>query len=176
MNLLATDLSSESSRRNLRPAIILCFGDVATSVGTSYQPYLKFTMGFCQEAQRTEAPDSLLESTEYIANLREAVLDCYAGIVTAFSTSPGEISEFISAIFEAIHQLLAYDESAVRTAVGLLGDIAAMYPQGHLLQLYLQPWVTDFIRQTRLCPYFDEKTKEAARWARDQQKRQIQNH
>lgn len=176
MNLLATDLSSESSRRNLRPAIILCFGDVATSVGTSYQPYLKFTMGFCQEAQRTEAPDSLLESTEYIANLREAVLDCYAGIVTAFSTSPGEISEFISAIFEAIHQLLAYDESAVRTAVGLLGDIAAMYPQGHLLQLYLQPWVTDFIRQTRLCPYFDEKTKEAARWARDQQKRQIENH
>ena len=42
----------------------------------------------------------------------------------------------------------------------------------NLKQVFTEEWVTDFIKRTRSNPLFDNKTKDAARWARDQQKRQ----
>ena len=68
---------------------------------------------------------------------------------------------------------MASTESVARSATGLLGDIAAMYPQGQFKPYFEAEWVTEFIKKTRSNPLFDEKTKDAARWAREQQKRQL---
>ena len=64
---------------------------------------------------------------------------------------------------------MSSSESVARSAAGLLGDIAAMYPNGEFKQVFTEEWVTDFIKRTRSNPLFDNKTKDAAR-ARDQQK------
>ncbi|CAN3499296.1 importin subunit beta-1 [Diutina catenulata] len=178
MTTLAQNLSAQDTRRDLRPAILSCFGDVATSVGSHYRPFLEFTMKYCQEAAGVE-DDGSIDSFEYVASVREAVLDCYAGVVAAFASEPDVIYPYVAPIFAAVQQVaqdpaLASAELTVRTSVGLLGDLAAMFPGRQFKQAYTQPWVTDFIRRARAYPYFDEKTKDAARWARDQQKRQIQ--
>ena len=60
---------------------------------------------------------------------------------------------------------MSSSESVARSAAGLLGDIAAMYPNGEFKQVFTEEWVTDFIKRTRSNPLFDNKTKDAARWA-----------
>ena len=178
MTLLGQNLSNISVRRELRPAILSCFGDIAATIGVNFQTYLDFVMNICIQASNIEITDTTLETYEYVLNVKEAVLDCYVGIVSGLSTESQIIYPYCAPIFQFI-QMIAQDgntctiESIARAATGLLGDLAAMYPNGEFKQAFEQPWVTEFIKKTRSYPLFGPKTKEAARWARDQQKRQI---
>ena len=83
----------------------------------------------------------------------------------------GTIFQFIGIIADDV-QLFGVDSTA-RAAVGLLGDISAIYPDGSIKQFYTQDWLTEFIKRTRSNPNFSESTKNNARWAREQQKRQL---
>jgi importin subunit beta-1 len=178
MTLLGQNLSDISVRRELRPAILSCFGDIAATIGVNFQTYLDFVMNICIQASNIEINDTTLETYEYVLNIKEGVVDCYVGIVSGMSTEPQIIYPYCAPIFQFI-QLIAQDgntctiESIARATTGLLGDLAAMYPNGEFKQAFEQPWVTEFIKKTRSYPIFGQKTKEAARWARDQQKRQI---
>ena len=178
MNILGSNLNNAEVRKDLRPAILSCFGDVATAVGAQFQPYVEFVMQICVLAMAIEPEELTIDLIQYVLNVRELVLDCFVGIVGGLADQPQIIYPYVGSIFQFL-QLVALDielnllESVCRSATGLIGDLAAMYPAGDFKQAYLQPWVTDFIKATRANLYFENRTKDAARWAREQQKRQI---
>lgn len=178
MNILAMQLNKEDLPRDLRAPILSCFGDVASSIGIKILPFLDFIVTQCDAAVRLNNT-YLPEDEEFYYAMKEAALDCFVGIVTAFEENPQQILPLASTIFSLELQiasdvdLLALNR-VVRAAVGLLGDLAAMFPSGELKLAYNQDWVTEFIKNTRQNPMLDENTHIAARWARDQQKRQIQ--
>ncbi|EMG46642.1 KAP95 Importin subunit beta-1 [Candida maltosa Xu316] len=179
LQLLGDALTSPDSKRELKPAIVSAFGDVATAIGPEFAPYLEFVLKTCTEASNIQPEDSTLETLDYVFNVRESVLDCFVGIVGGFINEPQALAPAIVTILQylqrvALEPQMASSESVARAAAGLLGDIAAMYPNGQFKEVYAENWVTEFIKKTRANPIFDSKTKDAARWARDQQKRQQQ--
>lgn len=178
MDILGRDLSNDNAKRDLKPAILSCFGDIAGVVEEGFMPYMDVVMNVCTQLANTVPEDNLFDTLDYIANLKEAVLDCYVGIVSSLNKKPELLFNYLSPIFQLLQQIagdveLSTTESAARSAVGLLGDIAAMYPDGHLRDVYSQEWITLFIKRTRSNTGYSSLTKDAARWARDRQKRQI---
>lgn len=178
MNILGSNLNNAHLKRELRPSILSCFGDIATAIGSQFLPYTDFIMQICNQAALIKLEDSSYESLDYFNKVKESVLDAYVGIVSGLQGNPDAIYKYIGDIFQLIEAIqnepeLIDVESVARTAVGLLGDIAAMYPNGTFKQFYAQDWVTLFIKKTRSNPLNSDTTKDAARWARDQQKRQI---
>ncbi|KAK6457875.1 karyopherin-beta [Scheffersomyces xylosifermentans] len=178
MNILVINLNNVEVRRELRPDILSCFGDIATSIGQHFQPYLEFVVQICIQASNIQLEDSSMETIDYVLNVKESVLDCYVGIVGGLGENPNTIAPYINSIFEFLQRValdinMSSTDNVARSATGLLGDIAAIFPNGEFKTVYEQEWVTEFIRKTRSSQVFDEKTKNAARWARDQQKRQL---
>lgn len=178
MDILGRDLNNENAKRDLKPAILSCFGDIAGVVEEGFMPYMDVVMNICTQLSSEVPEDSLFETLDYVNSLKEAVLDCYVGIVSSLNQKPELLFSFLGHIFQLIEQIAAdiellNIENTARSAVGLLGDIAAMYPDGQLRSMYAQDWVTQFIKKTRANLSFSQLTKDAARWARDRQKRQI---
>lgn len=178
MDILGVNLNRPSIKRELQPAILSCFGDIATVIGEGFMPYMNVVMQICSSLTQLEPEDNTFESIDYITAVKEAVLDCYVGIVSSLDKKPEMLFNYLGPIFQLLELIasdieLAMSESTARSAVGLLGDIAAMYQDGQLRNLYEQPWVTLFIKKTRANIAFSQQTKDAARWARDRQKRQI---
>ncbi|KAI5953311.1 kap95 [Candida jiufengensis] len=179
MTILGKNLSNPDIKRELRPAIVSAFGDVAAAIGPKFAPYLEYVMNICTEAANIEPQDNSLETIDYVFNVKESVLDCFVGITAGFSDQSQTLYPVVGTILQYLQKIsldpnMSSTESIARSATGLLGDIAAMYPQGQFKQYFDSDWVTEFIKKTRSNPLFDEKTKDAARWARDQQKRQQQ--
>lgn len=52
-------------------------------------------------------------------------------------------------------------------------DLAEAYPNGELVEIFRQEWVTAMIKDTKTNREFQPRTIETARWAREQVKRQI---
>ncbi|KAG7660411.1 kap95 [[Candida] subhashii] len=177
MNILGGNLNNAEVRRELRPAILSSFGDIATAIGSNFRPYLDFVMQIAIQASQIETTDASLETIDYVFNVKESALDCFVGIIGGLADQPQDIYPYIGAIFQFLEKVsldisMSSTDSVARSATGLLGDISAIYPNGEFKQVYTQEWVTEFIKKTRSNPLFDDKTKDAARWARDQQKRQ----
>ena len=178
MDILGLAILNNDIKRELKPAIISCFGDIAGVMGPDFMQYMDPVMQICADLTNLVPEDSSYDSMDYVTSIKEAVLDCYVGIVSGLSTKPEALVRFLDPIFLLIRHVasdieLSMSESAARSAVGILGDIAAMYTDGQLRHYYAQDWVTEFIKKTRGNLVFSQQTKDAARWARDRQKRQI---
>ncbi len=179
MALLAGILSNENARRDVRPSVVSCFGDLASSIGPEFQPYLEGVFTLLQQASNVNIEsEPTIENLDYFLSLRESVLDAYVGIIAGLHSQPNMILQYIESIFQFL--LLIHDdvnmtisEHVCRSVVGLLGDIAQMYPDGSVKEAYKQSWVTSFIRKTRSNGQFKKVTKDTARWAREMQKRQL---
>lgn len=52
-------------------------------------------------------------------------------------------------------------------------DLAEAYPNGELVDIFRQDWVTALIKETKSNREFQERTISTARWAREQVKRQL---
>lgn len=178
MQILGSNLNDANLNRDLRPTILSCFGDIAAAIGPSFVQYAEFVLQICVQASQITPEDSSIESFEYVSKVKESVLDAYMGIVNGLSSQPNVIYQYVGAMFQLIESIstdpeLLGIESIARTSAGLLGDVAAMFPNATFRQLYSQDWVTLYIKSIRSNPLFSESTKDAARWARDQQKRQL---
>lgn len=178
MAILGEDLNDSNGKRELKPAILSCFGDIAGVIGEGFMPYMEVVMQICSQLATIAPEDSSYDALEYATSVKEAVLDCYVGIVSSLGSNPEQLFLYLAPIYQLIEQIsgdveMSNNESTARSAVGLLGDIAAMYQDGQLKDYYDQPWVTSFIKRTRANITFTQQTKDAARWARDRQKRQI---
>ena len=100
----------------------------------------------------------------------------YSTAVSTFTGSDGiPTTETVSYTHLDVYkrQTLNSEDSTARAAVGIIGDVAAMFPDGRIKQFYSQDWVTEFIKKTRSNPSFSQTTKDTARWAREQQKYQL---
>ncbi|KAA8912681.1 hypothetical protein TRICI_003399 [Trichomonascus ciferrii] len=178
MEVFLEILRQEDAPREIKPVILSCMGDIASSIGTGFGPYLDGVMGVLSEASKL-SPDAetTLEFMDYIDRLRESIVDAYVGIVAGLRDASDQLLPYIQPIFgflaviQTDHELMK-SESIIRSVVGLLGDIASMYPQGQVAPLYREDWVSDIIRRAR-DRSFSTGTKDTAKWAREQQKKQL---
>ncbi|GMM57155.1 karyopherin beta [Maudiozyma humilis] len=178
MNVLGQMISNPNARKELKPAVLSVFGDIASNIGQEFTPYLDEVMALCVNAQNTKPENGTLEAMDYNLRVWEAVLDAYVGIVGGLHDTPQAIFPYVGTIFQFISLIaddpqLYSEDSTARSAVGLIGDIGSMIPDGSIKQFYGQAQITDLIKRTRGNPHFSQATKDVARWARNQQKMQL---
>lgn len=56
--------------------------------------------------------------------------------------------------------------------MGVVGDLSDAFPNGEISSYYRNEWLPAMIKEVRNNPDFGGRTKETARWAREQTKRQ----
>ncbi|AMD21833.1 HFL023Wp [Eremothecium sinecaudum] len=178
MNVLGSMISAPDAKKELKPAVLFVFGDIASNIGADFIPYLNQVMTLCVAAQYSTPDNSSFDALEYNVKVQESVLDAYVGIVAGLHSNPDALFQYLGTIFQFLNSFaenpaLSSEDSSARSAVGMIGDIAAMYPDGRIKQLYAQPWVAEFIKKTRSNQMFSQATKDTARWAREQQKHQL---
>jgi importin subunit beta-1 len=182
MKILLEHLQNTQIDRSVKPHIISAIGDIALAIAGYFERYLSYVMRMLIGASQTviDEKDIDYESVEYIQQLRESILEAYTGIIHGlaqdnkqqlFLQSVGNNSaEAIFAIFDLLsreseHSGIAMNESLLRAAVGLVGDIANRLPQS--AQALRRPSVQKLL-QMALLPQNEASTQETAQYASEQ--------
>ncbi|KAI0908666.1 armadillo-type protein [Ustulina deusta] len=179
MNHLLNNLRSAALSNQFKPAILQCFGDIASAIGGHFETYLSVVAQVLQQAAAvTAAPDGSYEMYDYVISLREGIMDAWGGIIGAMKISgkTQALQPYVQSIFQLLN-IIAQDmnrsESLMRSAMGVIGDLADAYPNGELADAFRQDWLSIIIKETKSNREFQSRTIETARWAREQVKRQL---
>ncbi|RPB06149.1 ARM repeat-containing protein [Choiromyces venosus 120613-1] len=178
MNHLLNNLQSNTLSQQFKPAILQCFGDVAQAIGGHFETYLQVVMGVLQQAASiSPTSDSNYEMVEYVISLREGIMDAYDGIIIALKSGDKTqlLAPYVQHIFGFLSAINAdpnKTENLMRSAMGVLGDLADAFPNGEFAQYFRADWINAMIKETRLNREYSPRTTETARWTREQVKRQ----
>ncbi|KAI9814209.1 MAG: karyopherin beta [Pycnora praestabilis] len=178
MNYLLHNLSSTTLGNQFKPAILQCFGDIAQAIGGHFENYLSVVATVLQQAATvTASPDGPYEMLDYVVSLREGIMDAWGGII--ISMKAGNKTQLLQQYVESIFQLLNIvwqdqnrSEALLRSAMGVIGDLADAFPNGEYTNYYRHDWISHMIKETRTNRDFQARTIDTARWAREQVKRQ----
>ncbi|GAA6025213.1 hypothetical protein JCM10207_001492 [Rhodosporidiobolus poonsookiae] len=178
MEVLLSALQSPVLHRSVKPPILSCFGDVALAVGPGFEPFLETTMGVLSQAGAMRADPSNFDLVDYVNTLREGILEAYTGIVGGVKTGGKAdlLLPYIGGIFSFLHLCLTDQdrtEPILRSAIGLLGDLAEAFPNGQLKEALSSPWVSDVLKAGRT-KMGGSETKKVTKWAREMVRRATQ--
>ncbi|GMP24918.1 hypothetical protein CsSME_00002017 [Camellia sinensis var. sinensis] len=171
MTQLLKDLSSNQLHRSVKPPIFSCFGDIALAIGENFEKYLMYAMPMLQSAAELSAHTSGAddEMTEYTNLLRNGILEAYSGIFQGFKNSPKTqllvpYAPHILQFLDSIYMEKDMDDVVMKTAIGVLGDLADTLGSnaGSLIQQSLSS--KDFLNECLSSE--DHLIKESAEWAK----------
>lgn len=170
MTALVESLQNQYLHRSVKPPVLSCFGDIAMAIGGSFDHYLQVSIMMLMQASQTTAPDHDEELIEYVNQLREGILEAYAGIIQGLQD--GNQADIILPYIQSIMMFLetlandtTRDFEVIGKAAGLLGDIASAL--GRNVKDSLQkPYVGTLIELAYSSG--DERTQETCTWAKGQ--------
>ncbi|KAM7268122.1 hypothetical protein ACFE04_010288 [Oxalis oulophora] len=171
MTQLLKDLSSNQLHRSVKPPIFSCFGDIALAIGDNFEKYLMYAMPMLQSAAELSANTSGAddEMLEYTNSLRNGILEAYSGIFQGFKNSSK--TQLLVAHAPHVLQFLAtmymekdMDDIVMKTAVGVLGDLADTLGSNAGSLIQQSPSCRDFLNECLSSE--DHMLKESAEWAK----------
>ncbi|GAA5923414.1 hypothetical protein JCM3775_007533 [Rhodotorula graminis] len=178
MEGLLAALQSNVLHRSVKPPILSCFGDIALAVGPAFEPFLHTSMTVLKQAGIMRADPNNYDLVDYVNTLREGILEAYTGIVGGLKTGGKAdlLLPYIADVFTFLHLTLTdqdRSEAILRSAIGLLGDLAEAFPNGQLKEPLSSPWVGDLLKAGRT-KLGGSETKKVAKWAREMVRRATQ--
>lgn len=78
---LLEDLQNPTLNRQVKPAVLSCFGDIALAVGGNFVKYLPSTLQMLEQAAGMKISPDDDDLVEYMTVLREGILEAYIGVV-----------------------------------------------------------------------------------------------
>jgi importin subunit beta-1 len=92
MNYLLSALQSSKLLQSLKPPILETFGDVASSIGVTFEPYAQTVATVLEQARTISASgDVSFDLLDYVVSLRSGIADAWGGMIIAFKgTEKGE--------------------------------------------------------------------------------------
>ncbi|CAG8433275.1 4156_t:CDS:10 [Diversispora eburnea] len=177
MNVLLQNLQSPVLNRNVKPAILSCFGDIALAISGRFEVYLEVVMMVLAQASTMRASEGTsYDMIDYVIALREGILEAYVGIVQGLKT--GEKAELLLRYIEQIFNFLNMTwndhektEMIIRSMIGLIGDLAEAFQSGQLQQWFQSEFVSQVLKEGRNNRSLPNGTREVSRWAREMVKR-----
>jgi importin subunit beta-1 len=179
MNALLNNLRSPALGNQLKPAILQSFGDIAHAIHGAFEPYLPVVAQVLQQAgQVTLTTEGNYEMIDYITSLREGIMDAWDGCIVAMKTSnkTNLIVPYMDSIFDLLRNIQQDSnrtEALLRSSCGVIGDLADAFPSGEFREYFRHDFLTAMAREARANQDFSSRTRDTARWAREQIKRQI---
>ena len=82
------NIQSPTLGNQFKPAILQCFGDVASAITGHFETYLVVVAQVLEQASGvTASPDGPYEMFDYVISLREGIMDAWGGIIGAMKSS-----------------------------------------------------------------------------------------
>ena len=78
---LLENLQNPALNRQVKPAVLSCFGDIALAISGNFVKYLPSALQMLEQAARTKVSGDDDELIEYMTALREGILEAYIGVV-----------------------------------------------------------------------------------------------
>ncbi|KAL9087407.1 MAG: hypothetical protein Q9165_006704 [Trypethelium subeluteriae] len=180
MNYLLNNLRSMTLGNQFKPAILQCFGDIAQAIGGHFETYLSVVAQVLQQAANINAPQeqASIDMIEYVMSLREGIMDAWGGVIQAMKAGnkSNVLIPYIEPIFALLHSIAGEhnrSDSLMRSSMGVIGDISDAFPGGEYSNFFRPDWVTQFARDVRANKELSDRTRDTARWAREQIKLQM---
>jgi importin subunit beta-1 len=168
---LLKNLSSNQLHRSVKPPIFSCFGDIALAIGENFEKYLMYAIPMLQGAAELSAQTSGAddEMTEYTNSLRNGILEAYSGIFQGFKNSPKTqllvpYAAHILQFLDSMYNEKDMDDTVMKTAVGVLGDLADTLGNNAGSLIQQSPSCKDFLNECLSSE--DHMVKESAEWAK----------
>ncbi|XP_073525876.1 uncharacterized protein [Phyllobates terribilis] len=171
MTQLLKDLSSNELHRSVKPPIFSCFGDIALAIGDNFEKYLMYAMSMLQSAAdlsaRAAGGDD--EMTEYTNLLRNGILEAFSGIFQGFKSSSKTqllipFAQHIIQFLDRIYLEKDMDDAVMKTAIGMLGDLADTLGSSASSLIQHSPSSKEFLNECLSSD--DHLIKESAEWAK----------
>ncbi|KAG8783278.1 karyopherin beta [Ceratobasidium sp. 428] len=176
VTLLLESLQSQVMSRTVKIQVLACFGDVALSIGAEFAPYLDTAMTVLKQAGEVQPNPLDYEMVDYVAQLREGILDAYVGIVAGFKAADKSdpLLPYASTMLGLCGRALNDEErpdTIVRAAFGLIGDLADLFSKGQIKTLLQEGWISTALTQKpKGAP---PETKRVLKYARESVRRAI---
>ncbi|KAI8354340.1 armadillo-type protein [Mortierella sp. GBAus27b] len=176
MNTLLNNLQSPVLHRNVKPAILSCFGDIALAIEGQFASYLDVSMSVLAQACGIRAAPTDYDMIDYVNQLREGIVDAYVGIVQGLKAAESSalLGPHLVHMFEFLATVYSDPERSdnlLRSMIGLIGDLADSFPGGEIKTFLQQDWITQCLKEGRSSRQQSVTTKEVARWAKEMVKR-----
>ncbi|KAG0057156.1 karyopherin beta [Gryganskiella cystojenkinii] len=176
MSTLLQNLQSPVLHRNVKPAILSCFGDIALAIEGQFGSYLDVTMNVLAQACTIRASPMDGDMIDYVNQLREGIVDAYVGIVQGLKAGNNSslLAPHLTHVFEFLNTVYNDPErsdTVLRSMIGLIGDLAESFPGGEIKSLLQADWVSACLKEGRSSRQMSVTTKEVARWAKEMVKR-----
>lgn len=172
MSALQEALRDASVSREVKPAVISCFGDVAMAIGAAYEPYLGVSVMMLMQAAGQSAPAEDEDLAAFVNSLRLSILEAYSGITMGLAD--GNALQLFLPHVSAILQFLQFlaspgsnkDDDVLQKAVALAGDIAQQMGSAPQVRQQLnQPFVSQLIQEAGHSN--DPSVREIASWTQN---------
>lgn len=174
MTSLVAAIQNENVSRDVKPAVLAAFGDIAMALGNGYEKYLKFSASILYQASQTPMDTDDQDLIDYHNELRSNIIDSYAGILNGLVDGgihqrllevavaepqpgqPGQRVVVVQGILQFLQVLSAEehnDEEVLKGAVGMVGDLAQ----------YFGPQIAQYLKQdfvAKLLAVFANKARE----------------
>ncbi|KAI9726275.1 MAG: karyopherin beta [Chrysothrix sp. TS-e1954] len=177
MNHLLENLRSTILGNQFKPAILQSFGDIAQAIGGAFEMYLPVVAQVLSQATNLNIESNSYEMMDYIISLREGIVDAWAGAIIAMK-GDGKVDllrEHLPSIFEVL-RVVAQDqnrsEPLLRSAMGVIGDLAEAFPSGEYNYYFQSDWLLSIVKEVKSNREFSMRTATTAKWAREQLRRQ----
>lgn len=146
-------LQDGSIMRDIKPHAISALGDVALGLEGAFASYLTPTMQVLILASQVSVQDAEdYDELDFVAALRESLLDAYTSLVLALRADPqaaNALAPYMPQIIDFV-RVVAQDsdrsDAMVRAAIGLIGDIMDTFGPAAKPHV-LADWLVGFIQQ-----------------------------
>lgn len=129
MNQLLRNLQDGQIERSVKPHIISCMADISLSLGCKFERYINYVMEMLVSASAIKLDTTDYDDAEYLISLRSSVLEAYTGILQGLADDKvmlfGNYVEKVVPFIDLIASEEDKDESVVKAAVGVIGDMAS---------------------------------------------------
>ncbi|PVV02127.1 hypothetical protein BB560_003428 [Smittium megazygosporum] len=173
MHILVENLKSDYLNRDVKPAILSCFGDICLAIGPLFSQYMEITLRMLASACNMSSNLTSLDDdiVDYNNRLRSSIFDAYVGIVQGMKGQPSleMIVSQLDGIFEFMRIVEKFgftEEFVLKNMIGLIGDLAESLPPNVIVSYVSQEWVTNFVRRCRAAPK-GSSMREVARWTKE---------
>ena len=180
MTILGTLLGQSNAHRNIKPACLAVVGDMSLAIGAKFETYLNPVM-LAITALTTELsglPVATNEQFDFKCQMEESIAEAYVGIVQGLKTGDKAnlLLPYVQSIFAFLQQStmnLERPEPVTRSIVGLVGDLAEVFPPGSMKPMFTADWISSLLREVKTDRKISVATKEVGKWARELVRRQI---
>merc|ERR1712187_834639 len=153
LQILYLNLQNTVVDKEIKAAIMTCFGDIALAITGDFEKYLPPVVQMLEMASQTrveDVPNVTEEGVEYLNSLREGVLEAYTGIIHGLrdANKLHLFKDHVNAVLHFVKEITgdsSVSEPVMKAAVGVIGDLVFVFQQELTSHLGQAPFLVTLV-------------------------------